>query len=525
VNSRTRLIALVLGVLAVGGLAAAGYFFVWAPYSVKAKAVEKAEAEAGRAEDDLDMLRRKQKEFKQQVRRSLPAGPEYKGDPQRTKREYTDVAKHEYEQALNKVLRDSGARNTTVNFVDAESNNKTGIPQVDKEFKPTRDSDPSDYLTYTPVVFKIDIPKADLETVAEVLRRYYALDLLHQITHLSIKPVGGTELGEDRRNQKERNDLKVELTTRAIIVHGADRRLSLTPAPMPLAGLGGGLVAAGYEYNTRADLRKVMPTPLEPILANSPIREYHYVAAKDVFHGPLPQPEPPKITTKGGGEIPPPPKPDYREYIWYTTRIHTIEGDEHKLDITIKDKINKEDYELVITQAGEKVLVKVAKFEYQDFKLDAAQRRKKVYSQDTLEISKYTMLNKNNFTVYGVDTDGSLILGEKPTGLSPDLPKADGNQPRGGGGIGGGGIGGGRQGGGGPPRVTLPPPDPKAAVIGGMVVTAPKAEKFYRWHSDTSLKQIEELTKADAEKAIKRAQTRFLPNATKDAALTPDADR
>jgi hypothetical protein len=525
---RNRWVLTVIIKLTVASLGAVVYFMLVAPYLVKVKAVEKAEAEAVRAEEDLDQMRRKQKEFNQHVRRSLPAGPEYKGDPQRTKREYADVAKFEYEQALNKVLRDSGARNTTVNFVDAESNNKTGIPQIDKEFKPTRDSDPSDYLTYTPVVFKVDIPKADLETVAEVLRRYYSLDLLHQITHLTIKPVGGVDLGEDKRNQKDRNDLKVELTTRAIIVHGAERRLSLTPAPMPLAGLGGGLVEFAYENNSRADLRKVMPTPLEPILANSPIREYHYVAAKDVFHGTLPVP-PPVITRKPKDDDapPPPPKPDYREFIWYTTRIHKIDGDEHTLEITVKDKINKEDYELVITQSGEKVVVKSYKFEYENFKIDSAQRRKKVYSQDTLEISKYTMLNKNNFTVYGVDTDGSLILGEKPTGLAPDLPKDDKNQPRQGGGGGVGGGGGRPVGGGGGSRVALPPPDPKAAVIGGMVVTAPKAEKFYRWQADTNLKQIVELSKADAEKAIKRAQTRFLPNAVKDASAkpAPDGDR
>jgi hypothetical protein len=203
-----------------------------------------------------------------------------------------------------------------------------------------------------------------------------------------------------------------------------------------------------------------------------------------------------------------PPKPDFREFIVFTTTYHTIEGDEHTFDIWIRDKINKEDYNLLLTQAGEKVRTKVYKWEYQDFKVDAAARKKKVYSQDTLEISKYTMINKNDFTVYGVDTDGSLILGEKPTGLAPELANDDKARP------GGNGTSGRPTG-----RPTLPAADPKAAVVGGLVVTAPKAEKFYRWESGKSLKQIVELSKGEAEKAIRRAQTRFLP-AAPDAKTT-----
>ncbi len=510
-KSPLRIVLLVLGVVAVCGLLAAGWLYVAVPYLNHVKQTEQAEADARTAEGDLTAMQMEARKLQKLTRRSLPAGPLYPDDPKRAKREYADVARSEYEQALVKVLKDAGARNTTVNFVDAEANQKTGIPQIDPAFKPTRDSDPADYLAYTQVVFRIDIPKTDLATVADVLRRYYSIELLHQITHLNIKQAGSTDLGDDKRPQKDRADLKVEITTRAIIVNGADRRRSLTPAPNPVVGLVGGLGGASYEQ-TPGVARKVLPEPFEAILANAPIREYQYLAAKDIYHGRLPEIPPPEVKKEEKKEeYVAPPKPDFREFIWYTTSIHTIDGDEHTLDITIKDKINKEDYTLLITQAGEKVRVKVYKWSYDDFKVDPAKRKQKLYSQETLEISKYTMSNKNDFTVYGVDTDGSLILGERPTGLTPELPKDD-KKPVGGGGR--------------PTtKTTFPPPDPNASVIGGLVVTAPKPEKFYRWESGKSLKQVVELSKPEAEKAIKRAQTRFLPTpAATTTPVTPPTD-
>ena len=519
-KSQMRLILLIAGSLAFCGVLAAGYFFLVAPYFARVKVVEKAEREASDAQRDLEDLQLQTKRLKELTRRSLPAGPEYKDDAKRMKREYADVARSEYEQALTKILKDAGARNSTINFSDAESTNKAGVPLIlpnDPKGKPGRDDDPADFYTYTQLVFKIDIPKTDLETVADILKRYYSLDVLHQISHLNIKQTGPGELGEDKRPQKERSDLKVEITTRAIIVHGADRRRTLTPAPSTLVGVLGGLGGAAFE-NSPNLARKVLPEPLEPILASAPFREYKYMAAKDVYHGTLPIPERPKDVVKVTDivEPPPPPKPDFREFIWFTTSIHTIEGDAHTLDITIKDKINKEDYNLLITQAGEKVLVKVYKWEYDNFKVDVSSRRKKTYSQETLEISKYTMLNKNNFTVYGVDDlDGSLILGEKPSGLAPELPKDD-KKPV----VGApGGFGGARP----STKPTLPPADPRAAVIGGMVVTAPKPEKFYRWEYGKNLKQIVELSKPEADAAIKRAQSRFLPKATSATPVPPVA--
>lgn len=517
-NSRTRLIILLLGVVALGGLLAAGWFFIGEPYLARLKGVEKAEREARDAEDELADLQFKSKNLKELISGSLPAGPLYPDDPKRQRREYSDVAKQEYEQALVKILKDAGARNSTVNYVDGESNNKTGIPYVDPKAKaPSRDDDPAEFLTYTQIVFKIEIAKTDLGTLAEVLRRYYKLDLLQQITHLNVKHSATGDVVEDKRLEKDRNDLKVEIITRAIIVNGAPSRRTLTPAPNMLTALTGGSGTAVYQNSPI--LGRQAPEMVDQILVDA--REYYKLSAKNPFHGPLPKYEEPPIIVKGG-EPPPPPKPDLREYIRYTTIIHGEQGDEHSVDIIIKDKANQDEYHVNVVQSGEKVIARTTKFVFDNHKSDPSERKKKEkgYDSKVLDISRAsTMRNKNEFTVYGVDTDNSLILGEKPTGLTPELPKEDKNPQPGRGGIGGGGFGGRPQ-----TKPTLPPPDPKAAIIGGMVVTAPKAEKFYRWEYGTTLKQIVELSKPEAEKAIRRVQTRFLPsgNGASVGATTPD---
>ncbi|MCU0706439.1 MAG: hypothetical protein MUF18_20980 [Fimbriiglobus sp.] len=508
-NSKTRLAILLGGLLGVGGLLAAGWFMLASPYLARLKVVEKAERDATMVEGDVEDLNQQARKLRPLLRRSLPAGPLYPDDPKRTKDDYALVARREYEKALLKLLKDAGARNANVNFADGEANNKAGIPQLEI---PNKNSNPTDYLAYTLVAFKIEIPKADLTTIAEVLRRYYSLDILHQITMLTIKQAGTGELGEDKRPLNERSDLKVEIITRAAIVNGAERRNTLTPAPAPLLGVTGGFGGPAYEQSAMLG-GKLVPPPLEPILASAPIREYKYLAAKDVYHGSLPQPKPPEVKKPQTieAEPPPPPKPDFREYIWYTTSFHTIDGDTHKVEVFIRDKANNEDYTLVVTQAGEKVVPKVTKFYYEMHRLNPADRKKKEYmNQETLEISKATtMSNKNNFTVYGVDTDGSLILGERPIG-----PTGKDDKKPAPGGFGG------RP----PAKPTLPLADPKQAVAGGLVVMAPQPEKFYRWEPGKNLKQVVELNKAEAEKAIRRAQTRFLPTPTATPTDAPQAE-
>ena len=502
-NSRKRMTVLALGVVALVGLLAAGYVFLAEPYLKRAQSVKKMESDAILAQGDLLDLQGKNQKLMALQKRSLPAGPKYPDDPKRQKREYADVARAEYEQALTRLLRDSGARNATVDYVDGESNNKAGIPQIDPGTRPGRDADPADYLAYTQVVFKIEIPKTDLGTISDVLRRYYSLDLLHQITHLNIKQSVVNELGQDKRPLKERNDLKVELTTRAIIVHDAPRRQSLTPSPNPLVALVGVGGAQAYEQSSTVS-RKLLTDPIERTLASKPPRDYSILPAKDVFHGTYEPPPPPVVGGKGPEIIVP--KPDFREHIRYTTCIHSSQGNIHVVEVTIRDKANNEDYMVTITQEGEQVVARTIKYVFDNHKLDPAERKKKDrgYDSKVLDISRAsTMRNKNEFTVYGVDTDDSLIVGERPTGLSPEFPKDDKTQPR--------PVVGGQ----GRPttRPTLPPADPKAALVGGMVVTAPKAEKFYRWEYGKNLSQIVELSKGEAEKAIQRAQTRFLPDA------------
>ncbi len=576
-TSRSRLLVLALvGVLLVAAVAA-GWLFVYDPYTKKKQLVDAAEAKAQTAEDDADAVVAQTKKLKGYQKQSLPADPQ--------------TAKREYQTALKAVLDESGARNATITPPnDTELSRPTGVPFIDQSAtRPALDAKPETYLTYIPLTFRVEFSKTDLATVAEVLRRYYALDLLHQITQLSIRRDGTAEVGTDARPQKERADLHVTFTTRALIVSGATARLPVALVSGPHGAVGGGLGLAAQS-----------PPGAEPVLSPKQ-RAYDLLAAKDPYHGELPAPIPPAGSVSGyvfaddnknglfdadeknapednekgvgrvgmklyqiqegdkprkfvaqattnqygyykfdgvkpgsgyvivqeqptgyesgpatpgtmGGaagnneitgvtvlmqkespennfaEIPPPPpitaKPDFREFVEYNSWIHTIEGEEHTFTITLKDKINDEDYEVLYVVLGERVKVKATKYYYQRFKTDPADRKKKEYmNEPLLDISKpAAMSNKNVFAVYGVEKDGALLLGERPPAvLPPDPPK--GTKPGG--------------------KVVLPPPDPKATILGGVAALAPRPEKFYRWESGKTLKQLVELTTPEAEKAIR----------------------
>jgi hypothetical protein len=53
--------------------------------------------------------------------------------------------------------------------------------------------------------------------------------------------------------------------------------------------------------------------------------------------------------------------------------------------------------------------------------------------------------------------------------------------------------------------VILPPPDPKAAVIGGLIVARPKDDLIFAWDVGQPLSRLRALTKTEGKKAIERA--------------------
>ena len=142
----------------------------------------------------------------------------------------------------------------------------------------------------------------------------------------------------------------------------------------------------------------------------------------------------------------------------------------------------------------------VKKYDY------TGERRNKPIRDASLIIGKYTMSNKNDFTVYGLDGD-ALILGERPVSAKPGevQPLPRGSKP------------------GALPKIKWAETDPRTAILGGVGVLAPKAEKFYRWEYGTNLKQIVELSKTEADKAIRRAQSRLIATAAETEKKTIDA--
>ncbi len=467
--SRKFVIGLVLGLVVLGGVGAAAYFFAIQPYLANQDLIAKAESEVSERQSDLDLTLSKNKKLKEWLRRSLPADPE--------------VAKREYDLALEKILKESGAKGYFVNPLESVAQNTRGIPFLEDDHKIKKDEKPEDYLTYTQVAFKITIPKTDLGTIEEFLKRYYSLNLLLQITLLEIKREGFLEFGDDKRGPKERADLSVEIHTKGIILKGAPVRKTLLPVPY---GHGAVLGALGYTALEQSPAlgRNLVPVQFENLFA-TPLRDYTLIAAKDIYHGTLPEPVYFKEKKEEDPvELPLPVRPDLREYVRYSSMILTSEGDEHSAIIMIKDTINNEDYEMTLTQNGEKVKAVVKKYDY------TGERRNKPIRESTLIISKYTMSNKNDFTVYGLDGD-ALILGERPVSAKPGevQPLPRGSKP------------------GASPKIKWPETDPRTALLGGMGVFAPKAEKFYRWEYGKNLKQIVELSKTEADKAIRRAQS------------------
>jgi hypothetical protein len=496
-NQRERIMVLVLAVLALGGAGFAAFTFGVKPILAKKKELQDLTVEVEVKHDQQQKVARENKKRLDEYNlRSLPPNMEF--------------SRREYQSLLYKTLEQAHAPNSVTVSWDAAKANPAGIPQLYPEDK--KDKTP----IYTKVAYKIEMKKVDLGIVTDFLKRYYDLNLLHQITFFEIKREGSVDLGQDKRHWEQRDDLTVTIVTEGMMLNGAPARNTLLPVSPSYGAVVGGYAWYGMGQSTRIG-QQLGAHPFEQVTSK---RNFYDLAARDPFHGSLYDPPPPKIEAIAEPP-PPPPKPDYSEFIQYTMGIKTTEGNEHTARVTIRDKINNEDYELELMQIGEKLNVVVRKFWFIGGKKQTPTR------SDMLEISHTSMSNKHKFKVYGLDGD-SLILGEKPSGLA-ELTKAAGGSGSGfggpGGGFGGPGAGGGGRGGGrgGPSvRTPLPPADPQAAILGGYgAVTAPRPEKIYRWKDGDTLNKIVELKDKEAEKAIQRAQSSLI--STAESATDPMA--
>ena len=276
-----------LAVLLIVGIAAAvvgfvGYQFVYEPLQAAKEDAKKLEVEYTKLDTDVNKALKDAKRFADVKKRSLPADKE--------------VASNEYFNALDKILTSA---NVSPGFaIKPLTPDIRNIPVLTGKTP-----------IYTKVAYEVEFKKANLWHVYDVLTAYYRLNLLHQMTALSIKrdeDSGGTR----RTAGVNRNDLTVKFVTEGLILDGAaENRRTLLPVPTAFAAVGG---FGGYTAVTQTPGagRGLTPKQYTQVLATKP-RDYTLLVLRDIFHGPYPPPAPlgvdriTDVTAKVGEEIPP----------------------------------------------------------------------------------------------------------------------------------------------------------------------------------------------------------------------------
>ncbi|MBX9583621.1 MAG: Ig domain-containing protein [Gemmataceae bacterium] len=322
-NIRERLLAVVLTCLIVAGVAGAGgYLLVYEPIRQKWGAAAQLEKEIADLTAKRDQFAKDRKRLEEVVkRRSLPP------DESLARREYNDM--------LSRLVRRAGIPVGSFSVTQNTNPDAKGIPVL-----PGGGKKPA----YTKVVSVVEFQRADMWAVRDFLEGYYKLNLLHQITNLSVKRADdAASAGARNKPADNRKDLSVKLTTEAIILDGAEPRMTLLTVSKGFAAVGGW---AGYSAiaDTPEAGRGLTPVQLAPVLATKP-RDYSFLAVKDVFHGPLPTPAPlkveriPDVAVRVGDPIGPITVPlggDF-DYLGKITLSATVNGDLLPADAVVVD--------------------------------------------------------------------------------------------------------------------------------------------------------------------------------------------
>jgi hypothetical protein len=308
-SSREITLAILLSVLiAVGGGGGAGYMLVYAPIQEKKQATAQLTKEVEELRTKVDKARADGKRLALAKRRSLPA------DENLARREYTEV--------MFRLLRRA---NVPLGFsvVTKPATADRTIPLL---------PGPGKKPAYTKVVAEIEFRKADMWAVADFLRGYYDLNLLHQITAISIKRDEDAGAAAAKKTAADRRDLTVKLTTEAIILDGAENRRTLLPMPTAFAAVGGVAGSQAIVLTPEAG-RGVTPLQLAPVLSPRR-RDYTLLVLRDMFHGTLPPPERfqvarlPDVTAEVEKPIPPVKVPFVGDPMYYgkVTLAATADG-------------------------------------------------------------------------------------------------------------------------------------------------------------------------------------------------------
>lgn len=276
-------VALLSGLLIVGSVMG-GYTLVYSPLSEASDSIKALKEEINGLPDKEGLsgrVERMNKTAKQLPLLKLESLPQSE-----------DIAKSQYKLLLERLMQQARIEQWKIPSATKLDNRAPMTPDLGNK-KPA----------YTRLSFRVDMSKIDIWQLADFLYEFYQVDLLHQITDITIT--------RQNKATEMRNGLEVHLTIEAIILDVADNRTSLfpvtvanksnskielTPAGQAVAAIGGGgavaAVAAQPEVN-----RKVTAQTNTPVLATKR-RDYSMLALRDIFYGILPEKSPELTITR-----------------------------------------------------------------------------------------------------------------------------------------------------------------------------------------------------------------------------------
>jgi len=259
-TSRERILAILLiGLIVLGGGSVLGYFVVYSPLQEKYAAAEKLQSEANELDDKAKSVTAARLKIAAVKRQSLPPD--------------INLAKAQYKLLLEQLLRGAKIGDFKIPDMRILDNRAPGTPEIvlanpnaappTTATTPTPPPAPGTPLVpttpllkkpaYTRLEFKVEVTKADIWQIVDFLKAFYDVDLLHQITSISI--VRANKVTDTR------SGLNMVLAIEAIILDKAEERKTLLP-----------------------------PTPAPAAVLATPARDYSFIAWKDIFYGILPPP-------------------------------------------------------------------------------------------------------------------------------------------------------------------------------------------------------------------------------------------
>ena len=292
---RDRTLAVVLvGLIVLAGVGFVGYMFVYEPIQAMNATAAKLGGEINDLQGKVRQIQKDAPRLADARKRSLPADP--------------NLASNEYNEMMSHLVRQAGIA-PGYSVVSKSAPDTRSIPLLPGPAAVAGQPAPPKKPAYTKVVTEVDFKKADMWAVHDFLQNYYRLNLLQQITVISIKRDDENQPGSKAKASPDRKDLNVKITTEAIIIDGAENRRTLLPVSNAFAAVGGwpgyDLIALSPEMG-----RGLTPLQFTPILATKK-RDYTFIVQKDMFHGPLPPPpglgigEIGDVAVKLGEPIPP----------------------------------------------------------------------------------------------------------------------------------------------------------------------------------------------------------------------------